>query len=222
LSAAAALAVISSTGCAYKHHLLAHGGNANHTTPWKKTINYGWGARVVPTAGAPDRESCHNEIDTNGMHDIHISSNIGYSALTIVSLGLVSPVHFEWRCAPEKTEMGPTPSTAHPPSASSASTPASTQSTTRKKAVFTNRTLSTFASLLQTDAKAPSNRVDHPPPGDPATPANCPTDGMRQVKVPVFPLNYFYSLVTVATVGIWSPMHVAWQCIDVEGTHVAR
>jgi hypothetical protein len=82
---------------------------------------------------------------------------------------------------------------------------------------------SVFEGLAQTDAKAPPNR-GHP---SKETPANCPTDGMRQVKIPVVPLNYFYSVVTVATVGIWSPMHVAWQCMDApgggsEGVHAAK
>src|SRR5262245_30222368 len=115
--------MVCSTGCVYHHHLLTHGGNAANTSTWKKTINSGWSARVVPPKGSPDSESCHNEIDTNGMHDVHVSSNTGYAALTVVTLGVWSPVRVEWNCAPPaKTKMGPAPS------ASSASTPAAKSS----------------------------------------------------------------------------------------------
>jgi hypothetical protein len=213
-----ALAVLAN-GCVYHHHLLTHGGNANQTTPFPKTINSGfWGTSpkpIVPPAGTPPEKSCNNAIDRNGMFNVHISSNLGYAAITVVTLGLWSPVHVEWTCA--KDPEGPGVSGPSPSAARAAATapviPAPGANAKPKKPVFTNRTLHSLLWQLQTDAKAPPNKSKTPPPGPP-TPGNCPTDGMRQVKIPVFPLNYFYSVVTVATVGIWSPMHVAWECMD--------
>jgi hypothetical protein len=164
---------------------------------------------LVPPAGVPDAQSCNNQIDRNGMHMVTVTSNLGYAAITVVTLGAVAPARVQWNCAPNPSTEGPTPS-AHRPGGSAIVTPPST-------ATLTSRTLtSRFWGLLQSDAKAPSN----PPPGGasppgPPTPANCNDHGMRQAKIGISLRNYIYSLATVATAGFVSPMTVGWQCEEV-------
>jgi hypothetical protein len=40
-------------------------------------------------------------------------------------------------------------------------------------------------------------------------PSNCNSNAMQEVRVD---WNFGYALLTVATLGIWSPMTVQWQC----------
>ena len=40
-------------------------------------------------------------------------------------------------------------------------------------------------------------------------PSNCASNALQQVRVD---WNFGYSLLTVVTLGIWSPMTVQWQC----------
>ncbi len=200
-------ASLLSTGC-YSHRLLTYGQPGNVST-FHRTVNAGWAGHSgsgVPPPGAADSQSCHNQIDRNGMHMVTVSSNLGYAALTVVTLGAVSPADVRWTCAPNPSVSGPTPSGRGPGGGGSAALPTT--------AAFTGRTLtSSVWGVLQSDAKAP----DNPPPGraappGPPTPANCNDRGMRQAKTGISPLNYFYSLATLATAGFVSPLHVAWQC----------
>ena len=199
-----ALAVIAS-GC-YHHRLLTYG-QAGNLQQFYRTVNTGWAGRgsTAPPAGVQASESCNNQIDRNGMHMVTMSSNLGYAALSVGTLGAVALAKVRWNCAPNPPVIGPTPSGG----GRSAPTPS-----LLAPAGFTSRTLtSSFWGLFQSDAKAP----DNPPPGGarppgPLTPANCMDHGIRQALIPMSPLNYLYSLLTVGTAGFVSPMHVAWQC----------
>jgi hypothetical protein len=196
----------------YHHRLLTFGGNAGSVSPFQKTIHAGfWGLRpkpIVPPEGSTGAARCAD----NGMFDVVVHSNFGYSAVTVVTLGLWSPLRAEWYCAAPIPVVGPALGASHAPAAS-------THSPQKPGAEppFTPRNLYSLVwGAIERDARAPAVFSSKPP--GPPTPLNCAPDadhlyGMRKVEIPVFPHNYFYSIATVATLGFYSPVHVAWQCV---------
>lgn len=54
-----------------------------------------WGAIQAPVAKADD---CL----TGGMAEVKVSTNFGYALATVLTLGIWSPMHIEWRCAKEQ------------------------------------------------------------------------------------------------------------------------
>lgn len=202
----------TSIGC-YHHHLLTFGGNAGNVSPFPKTIHAGfWGLRpkpIVPPAGSTGSALCAK----NGMFDVVVHTNPGYSAITVITLGLWSPMRVEWQCAAPIPAEGPALGGTRAPAPSARPSP----DPGAAEPPFTDRNVYTVAWEIERDARAPAV-FPVSPPHDPPTPLNCASDvnhlyGMRQVKIPVLPRNYFYSIATVATLGFYSPMHVAWQCV---------
>jgi hypothetical protein len=201
VSGAVALAVLItiSSGCAH-HHLRAAGGRAN-SSPFRKTFySSDKGARIIPTAdsGAPGSSGLPSSADCqgNGLNEVGITSNWKYAAGTVFSFGRWSRVKVEWFCAKEPPVIGPTG--LNQPSAVVSAPPP----TKPKQDGFTQKTVHAFFwGALQQNLVTPDSSATA------KTPANC--QSMRQVKLPV---NYGYSLITVATLGIWSPTRVAWQC----------
>jgi hypothetical protein len=210
---------LASAGC-YHHHLTTYG-PVNLLPQEHKAVNAGWGGAIVPSAGTSPEKACKGQTFQNGMHVVDIDSNLGYAAISVITLGIASPVRVGWVCLPPVSTAGPTPSAAR----AGARAPTSGGGSTAKgsqpaEAPYTGRTLtSSVWGALQSDAKAPENLPVQPrggpqppdPPG-PLTPANCHNYGMRQVRIRAFPWNYFYSLATLATAGFISPVRVDWQC----------
>src|SRR6478609_6263832 len=70
----------------------------------KKTVqNLAWGAlpkkKDVPTS---------NCLNSTGLDEVRVSSNLGYSFLTVGTLGFWSPAQIEWRCAkPQESPSNP-------------------------------------------------------------------------------------------------------------------
>ncbi len=207
------LLALCCSGC-FHHHLLTYG-QAGNVSQFHRTVNAGWAGHrpVAPPPGAPDSETCNNQIDRNGMHMVTVNSNLGYSVLTVVTLGAFAPLGVQWSCAPNPSVIGPTPSMAGAGRSAPVTAPSATGST--------SRTLTSWVwGALQTDAKAPAN----PPPNGaapqgPPTPANCNDKGMGQAKAGLSPANYFYSLLTVGTAGLVAPWELSWQCKDANGSH---
>lgn len=202
----AAVFALSCTGC-YHHRLLTYGQPGN-VLPFPRRVNTGWAGgsgSVVPPGGAAQSQRCDNEIDRNGMHMVTISSNLGFEALTAVTFGGVSLARVQWSCAPNPTVEGSTPSGGSQGASAAPKPPPTAQ--------FTSRTLtSSVWGVLQSDAVAPANPPpDGSQPAGAPTPANCNDYGMRQVKIGS-PVNYFYSLATIATLGFVSPRKMSWQC----------
>ncbi len=57
---------------------------------------YFWGLlQKPPTIQTPICDS----LDVNGMSEVTMKSNFGYSLITVVTLGIWSPMKVEWRCA---------------------------------------------------------------------------------------------------------------------------
>jgi hypothetical protein len=198
MSSAVALAVLItiSSGCSH-HHLRASGGRVN-SSPFRKTFSSSSkGERIIPPAdsGAPGSSGLPSSADCkdNGLHEVGITSHWQYAAGTVFSFGRWSRVKVEWFCAKEPPVIGPT-GLSQAPAVVSGQRP--------EQDGFTKKTVHTFfwgalqQNLVRPDSSATSK-----------TPANCKS--MRQVKLP---MNYGYSLITVATLGIWSPTRIAWQC----------
>jgi hypothetical protein len=124
------------------------------------------------------------------LYEVGITSSWKYAAGTVFSFGRWSRVKVEWFCAKEPPVIGPT---VQPP----AGVPQKTGQDN-----FTKRTVHAFfwGGLQQ-------NLLPPAPSATSKTPASCKS--IRQVRLP---MNYGYAFITVATLGIWSPMQVAWQC----------
>ncbi|HKP85765.1 MAG TPA: hypothetical protein VJZ26_06700 [Blastocatellia bacterium] len=203
LSAAALVALICiSSGC-YHHHLRASGERVN-SSPFRKTLDSSGGSKptdyVVPPTngdaqGNPGLQSSADCQD-NGLHEVGVTSYWKYAAGTVFSFGRWSRVKVEWFCAKEPPVIGPGGLRPQPEAASPAAPTKAVQDG------FTTRTVHSFfwGGLQQ-------NLLPPPPSAASKTPANCKS--MQQVRLPK---NYGYSLITVVTAGIWSPMRVAWKC----------
>jgi hypothetical protein len=216
LRAVAIVALIAlSSGC-YHHHLRANGDRVN-STYFRKTLNSSNGDKrnefIVPPpdSGAQGAAGLRSSADCkdNGLYEVGITSYWKYAAGTVFTFGRWSRVKVEWLCAKEPPVIGPRGLGSQPPVAPDprAGSPAGVERKPRhvntNRDDFTKRTLHAFFwGALQQNLLPPA------PPAT-STPANCKS--MRQVKVP---MNYGYALITVATVGIWSPLRVAWQCAE--------
>jgi len=191
-----------SSGC-YHHHLRANGERVN-SSPFRKTLTSSSSDSIIPPAqgtaqsatGLPSSADCRG----NGMNEVGITSSWKYAAGTVFSFGTWSRTKVEWFCAKEPPVIGPRGLAAQPPRAEDPS--ASLGKTTRNE--FTKRTVHAFLwGALQQNLLPPA------PSPTAKTPANCKS--MRRVRLDK---NYGYSLITVFTAGIWSPMKVEWQCSD--------
>jgi Bor protein len=97
-AAAAAIAIITLQGC-YHTRLLTNGPPA--TDYRSQTVHQMWWGLVQPNI-VPD--NCPSD----AVQEVRVTSNLGYSLLTVLSLGIWSPVEVEWRCA--KNPSPPPPS----------------------------------------------------------------------------------------------------------------
>lgn len=200
-----------SSGC-YHHHLRANGEPAN-SSHFRQTLASPSGGKridfvVPPPATAsqvlgalPSSAGCEG----NGVNEVGITSYWKYAAGNVFSFGHWSRAKVEWLCSKRPSVMGPTAPQLGAPGASGP------QSTPKNKpGAFTKKTVHAFfwGALQQ-------NLVP-PPSANYKSPANCKS--MRLVKLPV---NYGYSLITVFTAGLWSPMRVAWQCAE-DQSHASK
>lgn len=185
--------IVIYSGC-YHHHLRANGERVN-SSPFRKTFDSSE-KRIVPPAdkgssGLPPSADCQD----NGLYEVGITSSWRYAAGTVFSFGRWSRVKVEWLCAKEPPVIGPTGLSSQPDAGVVGQQKAGQN-------IFTKKTVHAFfwGGLQQ-------NLLPPAPFATSKTPANCKS--MRQVKLP---MNYGYAFITVATLGIWSPTQVAWQC----------
>ena len=69
------------------------------TEPQEVTLwSFGWGLAAQPLV-QPDCQG-------NGTAEVTASTNLGYTLLTVVTLGIVVPVQLEWRCAKDAAGNG--------------------------------------------------------------------------------------------------------------------
>lgn len=207
---AALVGVLS--GC-YHHHLRANGDRAN-SSYFRATLASPSGGKqtdfVAPSpvieAQVPGVLPSSADCEGNGLYEVGITSYWKYAAGNVFSFGHWSRAKIEWLCAKQPPRIGPTGPQPRPPSAPVAGSPpnVSSKRPTRRQDELTKRTLHAFFwGALQQNLLPPAPSASY------KTPANCKS--MRLVKLPV---NYGYSLITVVTAGLWSPMRVAWQCAE--------
>jgi hypothetical protein len=106
-------------GC-YRYHLLVPEPDPVVTACHRTVHALAWGLIThdtrtthCETGTVPDsvRTVCEQ---SNAIGQLRVSSNFGYSLLTIVTLGFWSPVDLQWQCAktvepPGTIDVGPTP-----------------------------------------------------------------------------------------------------------------
>src|SRR5689334_5785802 len=150
----------------------------------KKTVqNLAWGAlpkkKDVPTS---------NCLNSTGLDEVRVSSNLGYSFLTVGTLGFWSPAQIEWRCAkPHEAPSNPIHK-KKPVSLTFAAPQADSPRLSGKE------TIHTIAWGLVAK-NAVSKCVD--------------SRSMDEVRVSS---NLGYHFLTLATLGFWSPTNVEWTC----------
>jgi len=69
---------------------------ANNNVNSKTTWSFAWGL-VQPKDIDP-----HCEASFNHMNKVTVKTNLGYTLLSVVTLGIVIPQHVEWCCAPQE------------------------------------------------------------------------------------------------------------------------
>lgn len=94
------LLLVPSTGC-YHYHVMSPAFDPA-TEPQHKTVHsLAWG--LANTPGDVFATNCE---PSNALDQVSVSSNLGYSLLTAVSLGFWAPLRVEWRCAKPSQEEG--------------------------------------------------------------------------------------------------------------------
>ena len=87
------LCALAATGC--YHYRAAPPDLPSSTEPESRTVwSFAWGLiqqNVQPPA-------CQGV----GLSEVTVSSNFGYTLLTVVTLGFVAPARVEWRCAKDR------------------------------------------------------------------------------------------------------------------------
>jgi hypothetical protein len=151
----------------------------------KKTIqNLAWGA--LPKKKDVPSSNCLN---STGLDEVRVSSNLGYSFLTVGTLGFWSPAQIEWRCSkPHDAPSNP----IHKKKPVSLALITVPQAGSPK--LSGKETIHTIAWGLVA-RNAVSKCVD--------------SRSMAEVRVSS---NLGYHFLTVATLGFWSPTNVEWTC----------
>src|SRR5437868_1951558 len=97
------LSVIATCGC---YHVRVIVPQPDPGTEYKKKTvqNLAWGALPKKNRDVP----ASNCLNSTGLDEVRVSSNLGYSFLTVGTLGFWSPSQIEWRCTkPHETPSNP-------------------------------------------------------------------------------------------------------------------
>ena len=152
----------------------------------KKTVqNLAWG--VLPKKKDVPASNC---LGSTRLDEVRASSNLGYSFLTVGTLGFWSPAQIEWRCT---KPFEPSDDVIH-----------------RKKPVSLSLFPATQAGSAQLSGRQTIHTIAWGLVAQNAVAYNCAkSKAMDEVHVNS---NFGYSLVNVATLGFWSPTTVEWKC----------
>jgi len=106
------LAGCVASGACYRYHLLAPEPDPVVTACRRTVHALAWGlitrdtrTTFCETATVPDSIATACE-QSNAIDQVRVSSNFGYTLLTIVTLGFWSPMQLEWHCAKPVEEDG--------------------------------------------------------------------------------------------------------------------
>lgn len=90
---ALALVCAVTAGC-YHYHVVAPEPDPA-TEPQRRTVHaIAWGL-----VGKPDVTRAANCAPSNALDRVRVTNNLGYTLITVLSLGFWAPVQVEWRCA---------------------------------------------------------------------------------------------------------------------------
>ena len=91
-TAAVSLLLLGGTGC-YHYHVAAP--NFDPAAEGRGAVNtFAWGL-----INKPQTALAHNCANSSALDQVKVSSNLGYTLLTVVTLGFWSRVDVEWKCA---------------------------------------------------------------------------------------------------------------------------
>ena len=152
----------------------------------KQTVQkLAWGA--LPKKSDIPVSDCRNN---TSIDEVRVSSNLGFSVLTVATIGFWSPSQIEWRCSKPHEQPG----VIHKPKPASmalAMPPQQPETATRSG----RRTIHTLGWGLVAENAVAYNCAD--------------SNAMDEVRVSS---NLGYNVLTVATLGFWSPTTVEWKC----------
>jgi len=152
----------------------------------KKTVqNLAWG--MLPKKKDIPASNC---LGSTRLDEVRASSNLGYSVLTVGTLGFWAPAQIEWRCT---KPFEPSDDVIH-----------------KKKPVSLFLFPATQAGSAQLSGRQTIHTIAWGLVAQNAVAYNCAkSKAMDEVHVNS---NFGYSLVNVATLGFWSPTTVEWKC----------
>jgi len=103
------LALLSGAGC-YHHRVLASKGNSATTYATKNVYSLFWGLAKKPNIDVSHKDGVATQppgtCESNAINEVRVTSNLGYAAVTVFTLGIYSPLKVQWMCA---TEQAPHP-----------------------------------------------------------------------------------------------------------------
>jgi hypothetical protein len=153
----------------------------------KQTVqNLAWGA--LPKKSDIPTTDCRNN---TSIDEVRTSSNLGFSVLTVATIGFWSPSQVEWRCSKPHEKPG----TIHRPKPASLALTVPPQQAAAGAPRSGRQTIHTLGWGLVAENAVANNCAD--------------SNAMDEVRVSS---NLGYHVLTVATLGFWSPTTVEWKC----------
>jgi Bor protein len=93
--------IVAGSGC-YHTRVFTSGQPA--TAYMQKTVHSLFWGLVQQNVEPPTTNNCVS----NGMQEVRVTTNLGYAFLTVITLGIWSPMEIEWRCT-KQTPPNPGP-----------------------------------------------------------------------------------------------------------------
>jgi hypothetical protein len=152
----------------------------------KRTVqNLAWGSLPKKDRDVP----ASNCLNSTGLDEVRVSSNLGYSFLTVGTLGFWSPAQIEWRCTkPHEAPSSP----IH-----------------KKKPVSLTLITAPQAGSPKLSGKETIHTIAWGLVAKNAVSKCADSRSMDDVRVSS---NLGYHFLTLATLGFWSPTNVEWTC----------
>jgi len=101
---ALSLALLSGAGC-YHHRVLASKGNPATPYATRNVYSLFWGLAKKPDIDVSHKDGAATQppgtCESNAIHEVRVTSNLGYAALTVLTVGIYSPLKVQWMCATE-------------------------------------------------------------------------------------------------------------------------
>lgn len=80
------------------HYTITSKNSASTETQSATMHNLFWGLAIKPRNGL-NPPNCAAPDPPVGFHQVKVTNNFGYSVITVVTLGIWSPMKVEWQCA---------------------------------------------------------------------------------------------------------------------------